>query len=164
MDRPLARILLALALAAPIAATSACGKTDAAKPTEAKPAEVKPTEAKPVEAKPAELAAPDFTISARDLYAEFRPQIEAGTADAVRAKYTGKTVRISGDVKANADLMGTWELALVANDQTGQAFLHPSAAGAADVKALKPGDKVTLQCVSEGWEIGPQLKDCVVVK
>ena len=34
----------------------------------------------------------------------------------------------------------------------------------ADVKALKPGDNVTLQCVSEGWEIGPQLKDCVVVK
>jgi hypothetical protein len=165
MDRALARIVLALALATATAAAGACDKTDsAAKPTETKPAEAKPAEAKPTEATPGELAKPDFTITARDLYAEFRPQIEAGTADAVRAKYTGKTVRISGVVKANADMMGTWELSLVANDKTGLAFVHPSTAGAADVKALKAGDNVTLQCVSEGWEIGPQLKDCVVVK
>jgi len=111
----------------------------------------------------AALAAPDFTVTAKDLYAEFRPQIEKGTADAVRAKYTGKTVRISGEVKDNADMMGTWELSLKANEETGKAFLHPSKAGAEKVKALKPGEKVTLQCVSEGWEIGPQFKDCVVV-
>jgi hypothetical protein len=152
MSRPIARIVLGLAVAT---AAAACDKKDAP---------VAPTEAKPIESKPAELAKPDFTLTARDVYAEFRPQIEAGTADAVRAKYTGKVVRITGDVKANADMMGTWELTLVANDQTGQAFLHPSAAGAADVKALKPGDKVTLQCVSEGWEIGPQFKGCVVIK
>ncbi len=150
MDRTLTRILLALALAA----AAACDKPGST-PTAAKTAE---------RAAPDELAKPDFTVTARDLYSEFRPQIEAGTADAVRAKYTGKVVRISGEVKSNADMMGTWELALVANDQTGQAFLHPSAAGAGGVKALKPGDKVTLQCVSEGWEIGPQLKDCAVVK
>lgn len=82
----------------------------------------------------------------------------------MRAKYTGKTVRISGEVKSNADMLGTWELALVASDETGKAYLHPSKDGADAVKALKPGEQVTLQCVSEGWEIGPQLKDCVVVK
>jgi len=99
------RTLAASSLALALVGGAACGKTgsanEAPKPVEtAKPGET----AKPAEApKPAELAKPDFTISARDLYAEFRPQIEAGTADAVRA-------------------------------------------------------------VSEGWEIGPQLKDCVVVK
>jgi hypothetical protein len=160
------RQLAGLGFAALVAASGACGKTESpsatAKPTEAP----KPTEeakAKPEAAKP-EAAKPDFTISARDLYAEFRPQIEAGTADAVRAKYTGKVVRISGEVKTNADMLGTWELALVANDQTGLAYLHPSAAGLADVRALKPGDKVTLQCVSDGWEIGPQLKECALVR
>ncbi|MBA3547110.1 MAG: hypothetical protein H0T76_11550 [Nannocystis sp.] len=115
-------------------------------------------------AEPAPVAAPDFTSTAEAIYAEFRPQIEAGTADAVRAKYTGKTVRISGEIVKNDDMLGTWELALKADARTGKAFLHPSAANLAAFKALKAGDKATFQCVSEGWEIGPQFKDCSVVK
>ena len=163
-------VLAAASLALAFLSSAGCDKTSSAKPAdpaaEAKAAPAARPADKAVEkpAEPAKLGAPDFTLTARDLYAEFRPQIEAGTADAVRAKYTGKTVRVSGVVKANADMMGTWELALAADDKTGQAFLHPTAAALADVKALKPNDSVTLQCVSEGWEIGPQFKDCVVVK
>lgn len=118
----------------------------------------------PKPAAPAAMAAPDFTITAEAIYAEFRPQIEAGTDDAVRAKYTGKTVRISGEVLKNDDMLGTWELALKADAKTGKAFLHPGTAGADELKALKPGAKASFQCVSEGWEIGPQFKDCQVVK
>ena len=160
MTLHLKRMVAGSALALALVGGVACDKSGSANETP-KPVET----AKPAEApKPAEAGKPDFTVSARDLYAEFRPQIEAGTADAVRAKYTGKTVRISGVVKSNADMLGTWELALAADDQNGQAFLHPTAAALADIKALKAGDNVTMQCVSEGWEIGPQLKDCAIVK
>jgi hypothetical protein len=157
-----------LALLALTLSFAACDKKpETATPPAGDPKVVAPTSKATSEAAKPEtkvVAAPDFTVTAEELYGEFRPQIEAGTADAVRAKYTGKNVKISGEVVDNADMMGTWELSLRANKETGKAFLHPAAAAAADFKALKAGDKATFQCVSEGWEIGPQLKDCTVVK
>src|SRR5262245_59539825 len=100
------RIVHALALGALTAACSTDGASQpAAKTSTPAPAPAAPAKA----AEPAAPSAPDFTVTARDLYAEFRPQIEAGTADKVRAKYTGKTVRISGEVKDNTDILGTRE-------------------------------------------------------
>jgi hypothetical protein len=127
----------------------------------AKPAREAPVakEAPTAKAEPAALPDPDFTIEARALYAEFRPSIEAGKKD-IKEKYTGKIVRISGEVKTNS---APAEITLKANDKLGQAFCGLAAASKEKAKALKTGDKVTLQCTSTGWLIGPAFKECVLV-
>lgn len=136
-------------------ATAACTKTERRK---ARPAGA------PAGAPPAELAAPDVTLTARELYAELRPDRERAVRDAARARFAGKTVRVSGEVRTNGEAMGAWEVTLVAGEPRAKVHAHPAAAGAADIKALAPGARVTLQCVADGWEVGPQLKYCVVVK
>lgn len=107
-----------------------------------------------------ELPTPDFTTTARDIYAEFRPTIEAGQTT-VKEKYTGKIVRIIGEVKRNGKMLGEHEVELTANDATGAAFLKIKPEASEEVLKYQKGQSVTLQCVSTGWLIGPSFKDCM---
>lgn len=109
-----------------------------------------------------DLPSPDFTVTARDLYAEFRPSIEAGTTE-VKTKYTGKVVRITGEVKGNSKAMGEHEVTLVANDAMGAAYCTIKPEASEVVIKVQKGETITLQCISTGWLIGPAFKDCVLV-
>lgn len=110
-----------------------------------------------------DLPKPDFTVTARDIYAEFRPSIEKKDPS-VKQKYTGKIVRITGVIKSNSSSLGGHEVELVANDATGAAFCGISSKASPAVSKVEVGKEITLQCTSTGWMVGPSFKDCVLVQ
>lgn len=106
-------------------------------------------------------AADDCTFTAKAVYAELRGYVEKGQKQE-KEKYTGKTCKVTGEVKSNAKMGGSHEVELVANDTTGTVFLTVKPEASDAVLKIGKGQPITVQCVSTGWMIGPTFKDCVL--
>jgi hypothetical protein len=107
------------------------------------------------------LAAPDYDVSAPQLYAEILSSMDRGSREAEQ-RYQGHVVRVSGDVKRQAEPASNGrQLHLAGSAATGRVFcdLAPEAGDFTPA----PGQHVVLQCRFDAWTVGPHLVACTPV-
>lgn len=108
------------------------------------------------------LEEPSFTVTAQDMYREYRSDYQAGMR-----KYLGKYVNVTGTVQVvyvPQSIELDTEVGLDGKDGYPLVHCYFDADQTGTVKTLEKNQIVTLQCVgSDYWGNGPSLKHCAFV-